>query len=80
MTRQSMQATVLTFDVETGAGTVVADSGTVVPFGSEAFAASGLRLLRPGQRVRLTRSDEGVVTSVTVSTLALPWDAEGDPV
>lgn len=76
----AMQATVLTFDLESGAGTAVADSGAVLSFDPQAFAAGGLRLLRPGQRVRLTRSDDGVVASVTVSTLALPWDAEEDPV
>lgn len=74
----AVQATVLTFDPATGSGTVVADAGTIVAFGSEAFAAGGLRLLRPGQRVRLTRSAAGVVEAVTVSTLTLPSDAEGD--
>lgn len=74
-----MQATVLIFDPATGEGTVVADSGSVLTFGPEAFAAGGLRLLRPGQRVRVARSADGSVTSVTVSTLALPSDAEGDP-
>jgi cold shock CspA family protein len=73
-----MQATVLTFDPATGTGTVVADIGTTMPFGADAFAAGGLRLLRPGQRVRVARSDAGVVESITVSTLAFPPDAEGD--
>lgn len=74
----AVQATVLTFDPATGSGTVVADAGTVEAFGPDAFATGGLRLLRPGQRVRLIRSAEGEVEAVTVSTLALPSDAEGD--
>ncbi len=73
-----MQATVLTFDPATGAGTVVSDSGSTLAFGAEAFAAGGLRLLRPGQRVRVARSESGVVESITVSTLALPGGVEGD--
>jgi hypothetical protein len=73
-----MQATVLTFDPMTRTGTIVADVGTTIPFGADAFAAGGLRLLRPGQRVRVSRSEAGEVESVTVSTLALPPDAEGD--
>ena len=73
-----MQATVLTFDPATGTGTIVADSGSTMAFGAEAFDAGGLRLLRPGQRVRVARSEAGVVESITVSTLALPRDAEGD--
>jgi hypothetical protein len=45
-----MQATVREFDLATRSGTVFCDDGTVVAFGPGAFAASGLRLLRPGQR------------------------------
>jgi hypothetical protein len=75
-----MQATVLAFDPVTRDGTVVADSGSVLSFGPEAFAAGGLRLLRPGQRVQLERSDEGVVQAITVVTLRLPTNAEGDPI
>ncbi len=46
-----MQASVHTFDPASGAGTVLLDSGRLLPFGPEVFAASGLRLLRLGQRV-----------------------------
>ena len=73
-----MQATVLTFDPETGSGTIVADTGTTMPFGAQAFATGGLRLLRPGQRVQVARSAAGTVESITVSTLALPPTDEGD--
>src|SRR6267154_559400 len=41
-----MQATVREFDAAGGAGSVFLDDGTVCPFAAEAFAASGLRLLR----------------------------------
>jgi 2-phospho-L-lactate guanylyltransferase len=75
-----LQATVLTFDPAVGDGTVVADSGIVYAFDAAAFAAGGLRLLRPGQRVHLSRSDDGVVRAITVVTLPLAPDAVGDPV
>lgn len=46
-----MQASVHTFDLESGRGTVLLDSGRLLPFAPEVFAASGLRHLRLGQRV-----------------------------
>ena len=54
-----MQATVSTFDPTTSAGAVLLDDGVEVPFGPDALAGSGLRLLRPGQRVRLETAGEG---------------------
>ncbi|MGW0464345.1 hypothetical protein ACWDX6_03565 [Streptomyces sp. NPDC003027] len=48
-----MQATAYTYDPETRSGSVLLDDGTPVEFGAEAFEAGGLRLLRPGQRVRI---------------------------
>lgn len=68
------QATVLGFEPDTQSGTVVSDAGVVEAFGSEAFRSGGLRLLRPGQRVRLTRSAAGVVESITIVTLGDPDD------
>ena len=62
------QATVWSFDATTNDGQVVLDDGSRLPFGADAFAASGLRLLRPGQRVRL-ELDREVVRRVTVLTL-----------
>ena len=53
-----MQATVRSFDAVAGSGSVFLDDGTVAGFGSAAFAGSGLRLLRPGQRVAI-RCDSG---------------------
>jgi 2-phospho-L-lactate guanylyltransferase len=56
------------FDRETGAGRVLLDSGAAVEFGSAAFTAGGLRLLRPGQRVRLDTTADGTVVRVTIPT------------
>ncbi|MFI5684948.1 hypothetical protein [Streptomyces sp. NPDC051636] len=48
-----MQATAYTYDPETRSGQVLLDDGTPVAFDASAFDAGGLRLLRPGQRVRI---------------------------
>ncbi|MFE9179440.1 hypothetical protein ACFYN5_24695 [Streptomyces sp. NPDC007126] len=48
-----MQATAYTYDPENRSGQVLLDDGTPVPFDAAAFDAGGLRLLRPGQRVRI---------------------------
>ena len=64
-----MQGTVATFDEPTGAGSVVLDDGTTVQFPAAAFAASGLRLLRPGQRVGLVHDATGQVELVTLTGL-----------
>ncbi len=68
------QATVWSFDDESHDGVVVLDDGTRLPFDATAFAASGLRLLRPGQRVRITITD-AVVSALTILTLTPPYDA-----
>lgn len=60
-----MQATVASFDPRTRCGTVFLDDGTAVEFPAAAFDASGLRLLRVGQRVRLY----GTATRVTALSL-----------
>jgi 2-phospho-L-lactate/phosphoenolpyruvate guanylyltransferase len=64
-----MQGTVATFDPSTRAGTVLLDDGSEVQFPATAFAASGLRLLRLGQRVRLDRDDAGGIVKITLPTL-----------
>jgi cold shock CspA family protein len=64
-----MQATVFEFDDTDGSGTVVLDDGQRLPFGAQAFAASGLRLLRPGQRVRVELSTARAIESLTILTL-----------
>lgn len=53
-----MQASVHTFDPATGSGSVLLDTGRVLPFDEEVFAASGLRHLRPGQRVSVVAEPE----------------------
>jgi 2-phospho-L-lactate guanylyltransferase len=46
-----VQTTVLTFDPLSGAGTVVTDDGVELDLAQDALTGSGLRHLRPGQRV-----------------------------
>ncbi|KWW99631.1 hypothetical protein C3Y87_10315 [Carbonactinospora thermoautotrophica] len=70
-----MQGTVRSFDPETRSGTVLLDDGTELPYDAAAFDASGLRLLRFGQRVRLRVAGEGAqqrVTFLTIATLPDP--------
>ena len=66
-----MQGTVFTFDEQTHAGTVVLDTGRRLEVKAGVFARSGLRLLRPGQRVRI-EVDGDEVTALTIATLPMP--------
>ena len=63
-----MQATVATFEEGAG-GTVLLDDGSTMSFDAEAFAASGLRHLRLGQRVRLELGPDGRVQRRTLPAL-----------
>jgi 2-phospho-L-lactate guanylyltransferase len=63
-----MQGTVATFDAQTRSGTLLLDDGAEVAFPAAAFDASGLRLLRLGQRVRVERDESGEVSRVTLPT------------
>ncbi len=54
-----MQATVFRYDDATGAGSVVLDDGIELPFDRDALVGTGLRLLRPGQRVRIEDAGAG---------------------
>ncbi len=66
-----MQATVSSYEATTGVGAVVLDDGTELPFDGEALTGTGLRLLRPGQRVRIeTTDDGGRVGRLQILTLA----------
>jgi cold shock CspA family protein len=71
---EGMQGTVSNFNEDTS-GEVVLDNGRRVAFDAAAFAVSGLRFLRPGQRVTLdgTFTDEGDetgrVTAVRILTM-----------
>jgi hypothetical protein len=72
-----MQGTVREFDPGTGSGSVFLDDGSVCPFGPEVFAASGLRLLRRGQRVAIRRGPAGTVTALALATFPLPAEEPG---
>jgi 2-phospho-L-lactate guanylyltransferase len=63
-----MQGTVASYDADERSGTVLLDDGTELVFPPAAFDASGLRLLRPGQRVRLERRG-GEVTLLALITM-----------
>jgi hypothetical protein len=60
-----MQATVSAFDPETRVGKVLLDDGVELPFPAEALIGTRLRLLRPGQRVRLATTGAGETLRVT---------------
>lgn len=64
-----MQATAYTYDPETRTGQVLLDDGTPVPFDAPAFDRGGLRLLRPGQRVRIEVEGEKDGRRITLVTL-----------
>ncbi|WP_427765180.1 hypothetical protein [Streptomyces sp. DSM 41931] len=64
-----MQATAYTYDPDSRSGQVLLDDGTPVPFDAAAFDAGGLRLLRPGQRVRLETEGEGASLRIRLVTL-----------
>jgi cold shock CspA family protein len=67
-----MQATVSRFDDVTREGAVLLDDGLELPFSGRALQGTGLRLLRPGQRVRIsTVGDEADrrVDSLQILTL-----------
>ncbi|NEA68734.1 hypothetical protein [Streptomyces sp. SID12488] len=64
-----MQATAYTYDAGTRSGSVLLDDGTPVPFDAPAFDAGGLRLLRPGQRVRIEVEGGGSTPRITLVTL-----------
>jgi len=55
---------VATFDAQTHTGTLLLDDGSELPLPAAAFEASGLRLLRLGQRVSISADPDGAVTRV----------------
>jgi hypothetical protein len=56
-----VQATVHRFDAGAGSGELITDQGLLLPLDPAVFAASGLRLLRPGQRLSVELEGERVV-------------------
>ncbi|MBW8171660.1 hypothetical protein K0651_01155 [Ornithinimicrobium sp. Arc0846-15] len=49
-----MQASVHTYEPQSGMGSVILDTGKVLAWTQDALHASGLRHLRVGQRVQIT--------------------------
>jgi len=65
MTR--IAATVRSHDLDTAAGTLLLDDGSLLTYSSDAFEAGRLRLLRSGQRVVVDLGPDGrTVTAVTL--------------
>lgn len=67
--RAGVQGTVAEFDPQTRGGELLLDDGRRLAFSAAAFDASGLRLLRLGQRVQVEHSDNGEVTRLTLPTM-----------
>lgn len=68
-----MQGTVSAYDERTHGGRVLLDDGIELPFAASALKGSRLRLLRPGQRVRLETTGAGAdlaVVRLQILTLA----------
>jgi hypothetical protein len=59
------------FDTTTRSGSVFLGDGTELPFGTAAFDAGPLRLLRSGQRVNIVMDGDDV-TYITLSTFPVP--------
>jgi 2-phospho-L-lactate guanylyltransferase len=64
-----MQGTVSAFDDDTRAGSVLLDDGRELRFSGEAVHDTGLRLLRPGQRVSLDIDGEMRIRRLQILTL-----------
>jgi 2-phospho-L-lactate guanylyltransferase len=68
-TLNGVQGTVKDFDPDSRSGHVLLDDGSEVVFGTAAFDAGGLRLLRLGQRVRMESGSDGEVRRITLVTM-----------
>lgn len=64
-----MQATVHRFDPGTGSGSVLTDDGTVLAFDVTALSTSGLRHLRPGQRLSVDLAGDGQIAGLRLGTI-----------
>jgi len=69
-----MQASVHRYDDENGSGSVLLDDGREIPFDGKVMDASGLRLLRPGQRVSIEMSP------TALTRLWIVGVGEGEPI
>lgn len=66
-----MQATVADFDPVARSGRLLLDDGTPLTYGAAAFDASGLRLLRSGQRLTIQLGPDGHVQALGLPGLPL---------
>jgi cold shock CspA family protein len=64
-----MQATVYRYDPASGSGAVLTDQGAVLPFTVEALRLSGLRHLRPGQRLTVELDEGRRVSALRLETI-----------
>lgn len=69
-----MQASVHRYHDENGSGSVLLDDGREIPFDAKVMDASGLRLLRPGQRVSIE------MTPTALTRLWIVGIGEGEPI
>ena len=69
-----MQASVHRYDDESGSGSVLLDDGREIPFDGNVFDASGLRHVRPGQRVSVEMS------ATALSRLWIVGIGDGEPI
>jgi len=69
-----MQASVHRYDDTNGSGSVLLDDGREIPFDGAVMDASGLRLLRPGQRVSIEMS------ATELTRLCIVGIGEGEPI
>jgi cold shock CspA family protein len=69
-----MQASVHRYDEEDGSGSVLLNDGREIPFDGKVMDASGLCLLRPGQRVSIEMS------ATALTRLWIVGIGEGEPI
>jgi len=69
-----MQASVHRYQEDDGSGSVLLDDGREIPFEGTVMDASGLRLLRPGQRVSIEMS------ATALTRLWIVGIGDGEPI
>jgi len=69
-----MQASVHRYDDESGSGSVLLDDGREIPFERNVLDASGLRHVRPGQRVSIEMS------ATALTRLWIVGIGDGEPI
>jgi 2-phospho-L-lactate guanylyltransferase len=74
-----VQATVHRFDPFTRSGAVLTDAGVLLPFEADAFATSGLRHVRTGQRLTVVVEGDGADEHVVAMSLGTVGRAPARP-